>query len=179
MADVLFCFQTAPGVNNSVRIDPGPATLVGPTPAAVHPVNNGYFGFKMAEDSSVDFMVFDTTYRIFHHKEPDLEPPSGKGIIPIHIWTYLGPWNSVSRIQRQLQLLGYYLGKVDDIYGEKTERAILWFQADLGLRTDGEFNAVISTKVDDFIDHNNRTTGGIYIARRMLIRFARAPLAGC
>jgi len=129
----------------------------------------------MAENSFVDFMVFDTTYRIFHHKTADLEPPREENTIPIHIWTDLGDFASVDRVQRQLQLLGYYLGKVDNIYGEKTERAVLWFQADLGLRTDGKFNATFLAKLDDIIDNSNKT-GGIYVARRMLIRFTRAPL---
>jgi hypothetical protein len=173
LADVLICFQTAPGIDNSTIINPGPGTLVGSTTAAV-PLKHGYYGFKMAENSSVDFLLLNSTYRIIHHKAAEMETATEKGIIPIHVWSDLGGFASVDRIQRQLQLLGYYVGKVDGVFGEKTERAILNFQADQGLRTDGKFNGAFLLKLDDLVEKQNKTSG-IYIARRTLIRFSRAP----
>jgi hypothetical protein len=46
--------------------------------------------------------------------------------------------NTVLGIQRRLHMLGYYVGNVDGAVGEKTEYAVLNFQADNApLRVDG------------------------------------------
>jgi Putative peptidoglycan binding domain len=46
--------------------------------------------------------------------------------------------NSTHGIQRRLQILGYYTGRVDGVVGKKTEYAVLNFQADNNpLRVDG------------------------------------------
>lgn len=48
--------------------------------------------------------------------------------------------------QRQLQYLGYYTGRIDGIFGEKTLAAIKEFQKENGLTVDGKFGIHSQTK---------------------------------
>ena len=46
--------------------------------------------------------------------------------------------NAVETVQQLLAARGYYSGDCDGIFGELTKRAVMGFQADAGLDTDGE-----------------------------------------
>lgn len=46
--------------------------------------------------------------------------------------------NAVTTVQQLLATRGYYTGDCDGIFGELTKRAVMGFQADTGLETDGE-----------------------------------------
>ena len=46
--------------------------------------------------------------------------------------------NAVETVQQLLAARGYYTGDFDGIFGELTKRAVMGFQADAGLETDGE-----------------------------------------
>ena len=46
--------------------------------------------------------------------------------------------NAVATVQELLAARGYYTGDCDGIFGELTKRAVMGFQADAGLETDGE-----------------------------------------
>ena len=45
---------------------------------------------------------------------------------------------AVATVQRLLAVRGYYTGDCDGIFGEKTKRSVMGFQADNDLETDGE-----------------------------------------
>ena len=45
---------------------------------------------------------------------------------------------AVTAVQQLLAARGYYTGDCDGIFGELTKRAVMGFQADAGLETDGE-----------------------------------------
>lgn len=45
---------------------------------------------------------------------------------------------AVATVQQLLAANGYYTGDFDGIFGELTKRAVMGFQADVGLETDGE-----------------------------------------
>ena len=46
--------------------------------------------------------------------------------------------NAVTTVQQLLSVRGYYTGDFDGIFGELTKRAVMAYQADAGLETDGE-----------------------------------------
>ena len=46
--------------------------------------------------------------------------------------------NAVETVQKLLAARGYYTGDCDGIFGELTKRAVMGYQADAGLDTDGE-----------------------------------------
>lgn len=46
--------------------------------------------------------------------------------------------NAVTTVQQLLAARGYYTGDFDGIFGELTKRAVMAYQADAGLETDGE-----------------------------------------
>ena len=46
--------------------------------------------------------------------------------------------NAVETVQQLLAARGYYTGDCDGIFGELTKRAVMGYQADVGLDTDGE-----------------------------------------
>ncbi|MCL6446077.1 MAG: peptidoglycan-binding protein [Alicyclobacillus sp.] len=50
---------------------------------------------------------------------------------------YVPPGGDVAEIQRMLQVLGYYRGRVDGVYGPATEAAVRAFQRDHQLTVDG------------------------------------------
>lgn len=43
----------------------------------------------------------------------------------------------VAAVQTRLELLGFTPGKLDGIYGPKTEAAVIAFQANRGIKVDG------------------------------------------
>jgi hypothetical protein len=184
-ADVLVAFQTIPGVDNSTIINAGDGKIIGKE-IKVSPQGNGYYGFKMPPNSSVDFELLNTKYKVYHHSKATEETNTNKGPT-ITSWKEVGPapsnklnnknWKNketLAAIQRRLKILGYYNANVDGTDGKRTELAILNFQADNGLRTDripgtGE----TQPKLDSVIGTNK--TGDVYINRVPLIRFERAP----
>lgn len=50
--------------------------------------------------------------------------------------------NEVRTVQQRLQILGYYRGDIDGVYGPITEQAVRAFQKDQGLDPDGIFGAL-------------------------------------
>ena len=46
--------------------------------------------------------------------------------------------DAVATVQQLLSARGYYTGDFDGVFGELTKRAVMGFQADVGLETDGE-----------------------------------------
>ena len=46
--------------------------------------------------------------------------------------------DAVATVQQLLSARGYYSGDCDGIFGELTKRALMAYQADAGLETDGE-----------------------------------------
>ena len=181
-ADVLIAFQKAPGIDGDDIIDGGDAALAG-SDAPIRPQGDGYYGLRMDEGSSCRLTLLGTTYTVRHVEEDAEEPDAGEGIC-ITAWKTLGPNDRnggvghgvTTGIQRRLQLLGYYTGKVDGIMGRKTEAAILQFQADNGLRTDGVAGARTRARLDSVTD-DHTVTGNTHVIRRPLVRFARAPSA--
>jgi len=51
------------------------------------------------------------------------------------------PGEDIAEVQRTLQILGYYRGDIDGVYGPLTEEAVKAFQADNGLVADGVVGA--------------------------------------
>ncbi len=89
------------------------------------------------------------------------------------------PWlqiSSLKGVQQRLQILGYYTGKVDGLMGEKSERAILEFQADEGtLLIDGVAGPKTQKALDAFFQkHGKDASGKNCLIRRYLLRFERA-----
>ncbi|MDJ1183006.1 peptidoglycan-binding domain-containing protein [Roseofilum casamattae] len=54
----------------------------------------------------------------------------------------------VSRIQQQLQQLGYYQGGITGYFGELTEAAVLRFQRDRGIQQDGQVGTQTQSRLD-------------------------------
>ena len=114
--------------------------------------------------------------------DEDVEPAPAQGF-QITAWTELGDLEDpdratrVAAVQRHLQILGYYTGRVDGVMGLLTERAIRGFQADNNLRTDGvcEGLAAVNTRNTLTQEVGNCRTGNAYIVHRQIIRFTRAP----
>jgi lysozyme len=83
--------------------------------------------------------------------------PAGGGSLP-----KVGPDAEVTWIQEQLTALGYDPGTVDGIMGEKTRRAVKFFQIDAGLVVDGipgpATRAAIIRKLD--VKAQTKATGG-------------------
>lgn len=61
--------------------------------------------------------------------------------------------------QRQLQLLGYYKGNIDGLWGKQSEAATREFQAAHGLVVDGKFGAKTETKTMQLIIDIQRMVG--------------------
>ncbi len=179
-ADALACFQSRPGREAAAVINL-PQIRVDGIVNPVRPVN-GRFAFRVRPGGSCVAHAFDTTYTIKHMPDEDLEPAPAQGF-QIAAWTELGDLEDADRatrlaaVQRHLQILGYYTGHVDGIMGPLTERAILGFQADNNLRTDGVFEGLAAVNTRNAITRevNHCRTGNAYIVHRQLIRFTRAP----
>ncbi|MFH1893251.1 MAG: peptidoglycan-binding domain-containing protein [Candidatus Zixiibacteriota bacterium] len=180
-ADVLLSFQKVPGVDADSIINGGDATLEG-SDTPVRPQGNGYYGLRIAQGGTARLTVLGTTYVVKQLHGEINEPAPGEDIC-LAAWDTLGDCNANSGvghgtmqagIQRRLQLLGYYTGKVDGTFGKASEEAILRFQADTGLRTDGIAGNTTRTRLNTVTDDDN-TTDGVFIIRRSLVRFERAP----
>ncbi|WP_270171754.1 spore cortex-lytic enzyme [Paenibacillus sp. SYP-B4298] len=53
----------------------------------------------------------------------------------------------VNELQGRLKFLGYYDGKIDGQFGEKTKNAVTWFQWKFGLKSDGVVGAKTKLKL--------------------------------
>ncbi|MBG9793099.1 hydrolase [Paenibacillus dendritiformis] len=51
--------------------------------------------------------------------------------------TYGHQGQDVSELQGRLKFLGFYYGKVDGIFGSKTQDSVKWFQSEFGMPVDG------------------------------------------
>lgn len=181
-ANVLVCFQTRPGVDQDSIIEAGQAIVTsGVETTTINPQGSnkkGFYGLKLSEGATAELTLFNTKYKIKRETERVLENKPDKFCITC--WKSLGSKSGLHGKQRRLQMLGYYTGKVDNIYAESTERATLNFQADNQLRTDGK-NGDASTdktkdKLHDIIKDDKDQGGNYYIACRTLIKFIRAPI---
>ncbi len=176
-ADVLVAFQTRPGVDSDAIIKAGEATIKGTT-TKIKPQGKGYYGFKMEADttvtvSTVTMRLLGTDYHVYYQEKDELET-SAEDVFAITCWKEPGNEKKLPGIQRRLQMMGYYKGRVDAKRGNGTEFGILNFQADNKLRTDGEIGNKTRSKIKDITDKKNKS-GQIYISRRSLIRFDWAP----
>ncbi|MCX6827051.1 MAG: peptidoglycan-binding protein, partial [candidate division Zixibacteria bacterium] len=170
-ADVVLSFQKFSGVDPAGVINAGDAKNL-TTKTIIKPQGSGYYGLKIKEGTSCEIEVLGTKYKIQHEPHDVLEAAADN--FTITSWKYLGDKTKIKGYQRRLQLLGYYIGKVDGVKGEKSERASLNFQADYGLRSDGVIGAISQQKLDDVMTNNNKF-GHSYVIRRPLLRFLRAP----
>ncbi len=179
-ADVLIAFQKAPGVDADSIINGGDAVLVG-SDRPVRPQGDGYYGLRMEEGSTCQLTFLGTTYLV-RHIQGDVAEPEHDDDICIAAWDTLGPndqnsgvgYGMQNGIQRRLQLLGYYTGRVDGTMGRKTEEAILQFQADNELRTDGVVGPTTRARLNT-VTTDHTVADGTHIIRRPLVRFERAP----
>lgn len=181
IADVILSFQKRPGVDDDSIINAGDAKRLD-TGDIIKPQGKGYYCLKMEEGANCELELFDSKYKIIHQPKETLE--TAKEQLTISSWKELGKSKKnggvkmgiTPDLQRRLQILGYYSGAVDGKMGSGSERAILNFQADNGLRADGEAKDKTWDKIDQVINSKCKT-GDIYITRRSLIRFTRAPSA--
>ena len=171
-ADVILCFQQIPGTDSDTIIDGGDAKILD-SGITVKPQGKGYYGLKMDDGATCKLDVLDTIYKIVREPEDKLEGAT-KGGFTLISWKVLGDKDKLRGVQRRLQLLGYYTGKVDNIMGPKTERAILNFQADNQLRTDRIVGPQTGPKLDAKVENEDKS-GDTYVVRRSLVRFTRAP----
>ncbi len=176
-ADVLIAFQTRGGVEDDSIINAGEASIKGTT-TKIKPQGKGYYGFKMEEDTvvSADVVVMQllgSEYYVLYQSQDELEY-APEGVLAITNWKVTGNKAKRDGQQRRLQMLGYYNGMVDKKFGKSTEFGVLNFQADNKLRTDGEPGAKTQKKLDDIVEKKNKS-GKVYISRRKLISFDRAP----
>lgn len=67
--------------------------------------------------------------------------------------------NQVTKLQQQLHSLGYYGTSIDGIYGLATEKAVIRFQIDNGLRIDGIAGIETQNRLNDINSTNLGATG--------------------
>ena len=172
-ADILIAFQTRAGVDADSIINGGEASIKG-SATKIKPQGKGYYGFKIQPGTTTVMQLFGSDYHVGYQTEDELEK-ADKDKLAITGWKVAGDKAKLTGTQRRLQLLGYYYnGRVDGKKGKGTEYAVLNFQADNKLRTDGEIGSKTKNKLDDITENKNKS-GEVYIARRSLIRFDWAP----
>jgi hypothetical protein len=57
--------------------------------------------------------------------------------VPVYAYNGLPPDRVLRRVQRELQILGYYRSSVDGLFGPMTRNALRYFQSDYGLPVTG------------------------------------------
>jgi N-acetylmuramoyl-L-alanine amidase len=60
--------------------------------------------------------------------------------------------NDVAELQNRLQLVGYYSGNIDGVFGYQTLYAVRKFQNDFGIKVDG----VVGTKTREILQNNTK-----------------------
>ncbi|UCD65223.1 MAG: peptidoglycan-binding protein [Candidatus Zixiibacteriota bacterium] len=123
--------------------------------------------------SVIKIHLLGTEYYVCYQDKDELET-APEGLLAITNWKVPGDDKKLPGVQRRLQTLGYYNGQVDGKKGKGTEFAVLNFQADNKLRTDGEIGPKTRKKLKDVTEASNKS-GDVYISRRKLIGFERAP----
>jgi hypothetical protein len=181
IADVILSFQKRPGIDDDSIINAGDAKKTD-SGDVIKPQGKGYYCLKMEEGTTCELELLGSKYKITHQPNEALE--IAKDDLATTSWKVLGDntknggikMGITPGLQRRLQILGYYSGAADGKMGSGSERAILNFQADNGLRADGEAKNKTRDKIDKVINSKCKT-GDIYIVRQSLIRFTRAPSA--
>jgi hypothetical protein len=206
-ADAVIAFQQVPGVDNDTIIDAGPAQNR-TTGNAVNPVSGGYYGIRWNGQNQQDLEILGTTYRVYRLAQdvalPALGPapavrPAGWPPAQIGAWDSLWSQTARHKVQHCLQLMGYYRGPIDgDLLTLDCEEALLNFQADTGLLTNGlewlhawpvppsppgapdagKVGELENAANDNNRIANNQTGAQVYLIRKSLVRFARSPAAG-
>lgn len=174
-ANIFVYFQRYPGTDVNSVVNGGKGKLaVGTDSVDVLPQGKGLYTLKMPKDSQGIFELFDTSYKVIHHEIADLEKKSDPKF-RITDWKKLGKPEQREGVQRRLQMLGYYLGKVDDIFGPLTERAVLNFQADNNpLRIDGIPGDKTQRRLNREFKRKNTKQADQYYLRKVPLRFERA-----
>lgn len=75
------------------------------------------------------------------------EPRRPTGRLPIPVLRRGSVDSAVIPLQLRLQLLGYYRGDLDGIFGSRTERAVRRFQRAAGLPVNGVVDAQVWTRL--------------------------------
>ena len=168
-------FQQRPGHrSDNVILDAGTGKLHLPdgTEKRVEP-KNGIYELNVIPGKKYEFEIFGTRFRINSLTPGRVE----KGKSPsITSWqNRLISKGSLRGSQQRLQLLGYYTGRVDGKMGQKSERAILEFQADDGsLVIDGVAGPKTYKKLNAFFkSHGKDLSGTHHLIRKYLVRFER------
>jgi hypothetical protein len=65
----------------------------------------------------------------------------------IQVYRHLEPINSVQGVQRRLNMFGYENGAIDGVIDQDTDFAILSFQADNAMDTDGEITSTLQNQI--------------------------------
>ena len=87
---------------------------------------------------------------------------------------------TVTTIQEKLSRWGYYSGKVDGVYGSKTEEAVKYFQRKNGLAVDGKCGPKTLAALGINVSATNQSTSGdVDLLARLISAEARGePYAG-
>jgi len=194
-ADVLISFQQNPGTADGVEIiNAGEGWSEGKH-GPVTPQRKGYYGLRMQPDQHQVMNLFGTRYKVSRIARNAITPAIGNADFQIvsrdGIWYQ--PVESNYKVQHCLQMLGYYRGAIDGILERQTEEALLAFQADnkltvsglRWLRADNANDAILDAnavkKIVSVVNDKNKISkqsgGAVYLIRKSLIRFTRAPTA--
>ena len=112
--------------------------------------NGGVTGGMTGDQTGREFLVrpyrnypWDCVLRYTGKNVPEMDTP--EKIRPTYFYAVKLPLlkpgmqdNAVTTVQQLLAAEGYYTGDYDGIFGELTKRAVMAYQADAGLETDGE-----------------------------------------
>lgn len=112
--------------------------------------NGGVTGGQPGDQTGREFLVrpyrnypWDCVLRYTGENVPEMDTP--KKIKPTYYYAVKLPLlkpgmedDAIATVQQLLAARGYYTGDYDGIFGELTKRAVMAYQADAGLETDGE-----------------------------------------
>lgn len=77
--------------------------------------------------------------------------------------------DAVRRAQENLNLRGYDVGRVDGIFGAKTDRAVRWYQGDRGLTVDGIVGPRTWARLDPPTVRNGSRGPAVTLLQQLLI----------
>lgn len=80
---------------------------------------------------------------------------------------------AVTQLQKDLGYLGYKVGSVDGIYGWQTQQAVIQFQKNNGLLTDGIVGPQTAQSINRQINGNTPSRGGIFFSAQDITNLAR------
>ena len=81
--------------------------------------------------------------------------------------------DAVKQIQQKLSSWGYYNGRIDGIYGSKTEAAVRWFQQKNGLTVDGKAGKQTLAAMGISSGGSANGDGDVYLLARLISAEAR------